>query len=363
MQQVYFPARVVRGAGACGQLGDIAAALGKRVLVLGGERALAATSALIDDQLRQAGLAMCAERWYGGECSESQIMRLAQEVRTTDADVIIAVGGGKALDTGKAVGVATARPVITLPTIAATCAAVTPLSIRYHDDGHFRDLYHLPVAPAAVIIDSDILARAPLRWLAAGLGDTLAKWYELRAIGGENADDGFAAISQANSRLCYQQIARFGAAACDSVRQQKASMALDQVLDAIFLFAGLTSLMSNGAHAAAAHALYEGFTVCDKTRAYGHGLLVGFGNLCLLALEGRSRDELREAIILAHECTIPTTLAEIAPTLTAEELHAIVNAAVVAPDMGHLPFAVTPSALYHAIQCVEQMAAEAAAVR
>jgi glycerol dehydrogenase-like iron-containing ADH family enzyme len=41
------------------------------------------------------------------------------------------------------------------------------------------------------------------------------------------------------------------------------------------MFAGLTSMMSSGAHAAAAHAIYEGFTVCDKTREFGHGLLVG----------------------------------------------------------------------------------------
>lgn len=359
MQQVYFPARVVRGAGAIEQLGAIAAALGQRALVLGGENALAATSALIDAQLANVGVFKCADVWYGGECSEAQILRLAQEVRTHAADVIIAVGGGKALDTGKAVGLETSCPVITLPTIAATCAAVTPLSIRYYDDGHFRDLYPLPVAPAAVVIDSDILANAPLRWLAAGLGDTLAKWYELRAITRDVDISGFGASSMANSHLCYQQIVRFGAAACDAVRQRQASPALDQVLDAIFLFAGLTSLMSNGAHAAAAHALYEGFTVSDKTRAYGHGLLVGFGNLCLLALEGRDDDALCEAIVLAKACAIPTSLAAIAPTLGPEELTAILNAAVTAPDMGNMPDVVTVEVLRDAIHRVEHLAINA----
>lgn len=359
MQQVYFPARVVRGAGAINQLGTLASALGKRALVLGGKQALEAASALIDAQLAAAGVSKCADLWYGGECSETQILRLAQAVRTHAAEVIIAVGGGKALDTGKAVGLETSRPVITLPTIAATCAAVTPLTIRYHDDGHFRDLYHLPVAPAAVIIDSELLAKAPLRWLAAGLGDTLAKWYELRAISGDKDVTGFGASSMANSQLCYQQIARFGAAACEAVRQRQATPALDQVLDAIFLFAGLTSLMSNGAHAAAAHALYEGFTVCDKTRAYGHGLLVGFGNLCLLALEGRSDEELLEAIALAKACAIPTSLAAIAPTLTAEEQMAILDAAVVAPDMGNMPHIVTGETLREAIHRVERLAISA----
>lgn len=158
----------------------------------------------------------------------------------------------------------------------------------------------------------------------------------------------------ANSQLCYQQIARFGGAACEAVRQRQATPALDQVLDAIFLFAGLASLMSNGTHA-----LYEGFTVCDKTRAYGHGLLVGFGNLCLLAQEGRSDEELLEAIALAKDCAIPTSLAAIAPTLTSEELVAISNAAVTAPDMGIMPHVVTRETLREAIHRVERLAISA----
>lgn len=114
--------------------------------------------------------------------------------------------------------------------------------------------------------------------------------------------------------------------------------------------------MSNGTHAAAAHALYEGFTVCDKTRAYGHGLLVGFGHLALLALEGGSDEELLEAIALAKACAIPTSLATIAPTLTSEEQMAILNAAVVAPDMGNMPHIVTGETLREAIHRVERLA-------
>ena len=35
--------------------------------------------------------------------------------------------------------------------------------------------------PYAVIVDTEIIARAPVRYLVSGLGDTLAKWYELAA--------------------------------------------------------------------------------------------------------------------------------------------------------------------------------------
>ncbi len=121
------------------------------------------------------------------------------------------------------------------------------------------------------------------------------------------------------------------------------------------MFAGLTSLMSSGAHAAAAHAIYEGFTVCDKTREFGHGLLVGFGNLCLLALENRSDEELLEAIGLARACAIPLSLREIAE-LDSTELAGIIDMALHAPDMANMPAPVTAGALYSAIARVEHQA-------
>ncbi|QYM95215.1 iron-containing alcohol dehydrogenase family protein [Dickeya ananatis] len=355
-QQVFFPATVLRGVGASQQLGAVCARFGSRVLVAGGHQALAAAQTVIIEQLRQAGVTLTAVEWSGEQCSVSQIERLCARVRETDSDLILAVGGGKALDTGKAVAFQCGIPVVTLPTIAATCAAVTPLSVRYHDDGHFHDLYHLPVAPAAVVIDSALLVRAPLRWLAAGLGDTLAKWYEFRAIDKGDDSNGFAASSRANSEICFRLIAQHGEAACRAVMEGQANDALDQVLDAIFLFAGLTSLMASGAHAAASHALYEGFTVCDKTREFGHGLLVGFGNLCLLALEQRSDEELLEAIRLAHACAVPLTLATICPDLSEDELAAIIRASIDAPDMANMPFNVTESQLYQSIRRVEALA-------
>ncbi|WP_024103950.1 iron-containing alcohol dehydrogenase family protein [Dickeya solani] len=352
---------MLRDAGVSQQLGVICARLGSRVLVVGGHQALAAAQTLIIEQLRQSGVTLTAVEWSGEQCSVSQIERLCARVRETGSDLLLAVGGGKSLDTGKAVAFQCGIPVVTLPTIAATCAAVTPLSVRYHDDGHFHDLHHLPVAPAAAVIDSALLARAPLRWLAAGLGDTLAKWYEFRAIDKGDNGSGFAASSRANSEICFRLIEQYGAQACRAVTDGQHNDALDQVLDAIFLFAGLTSLMASGAHAAASHALYEGFTVCDKTREFGHGLLVGFGNLCLLALEQRSDEELLAAIRLAQACAVPLTLAAICPDLSEEELTTIVRASVDAPDMANMPFAVTEQRVRQAILRVEALATSMAA--
>ena len=113
--------------------------------------------------------------------------------------------------------------------------------------------------------------------------------------------------------------------------------------------------MSNGAHAAASHAIYEGFTFCDKTREFGHGLLVGYGNLCLLALEDRSDEELLDEMRLARNCGVPLTLQEIAP-LDEAELALIVRESVHAPDMENMTQAVTEGSLLAAMQRIEKLA-------
>ena len=356
-QNLVFPARILRGAGVIHQLGEICRELGQRALLIGGHQALKAVEPLVRGQLADAEVELLGCEWFGGETSLKQIGRLGTLVKSLKVEVIIAAGGGKSLDTCKAVGAEHNIPVITVPTIAATCSAVTPLSIRYDDNGNFHDIFPLPQAPAAVIIDSELLAKAPLRWLAAGLGDTLAKWYEFRAVSQRHPPvDANAKSSLAHSLICYEVIAQHGPKACEAVRKNLPDYHLDQALDAIFTFAGLTSLMSNGAHAAAAHAIYESFTFCDKTRDYGHGLLVGYGNLCLLALENRGDEELLHEMALARACGVPLSLTAIAD-LNEQELAVIIRESVQAPDMENMSAPVTETLLYQAIARVEALSA------
>lgn len=353
--RLVFPGSVLRGRGAIKHLGAACGRLGQRAILVGGKRAIASVEERVAKQLEQQMVSFLGSEWYGGECSETQISRLATELLQQGVEVVIATGGGKALDTAKAASVICNIPLITLPTIAGTCSAITPFAYRYYDDGRSRDMLPLARGPAAVVIDADLLVRAPLRWLSAGLGDTLAKWYEYRAISHINTSADLPAVARTHSELCYQLIEHFAGDACHAVRQGKANHALEQVLDAIFLYAGLISIMSNGVHTGAAHALYRGFTHCDKSRNAAHGSLVGFGNLCLLALENRSDAELMVALTLAKNCAIPTRLDDIAADLNDEDVTLIIEHALGAPDMANMPFEVSYQAMKAAITRVHKL--------
>lgn len=347
-----FPAHLVRGAGAGNELASCVARLGERVFVLGGVKALAAAESWLSGQLAEK---VVARAHYGRDVTWAAIHALTEQVKASGADVLLGVGGGKALDTAKVVAELAGLPVVMLPTLAATCAAVSAVSVIYDEQGHYVGLHKLAKAPDAVILDPALIATAPVRWLAAGLGDTLAKLYEYRAISGGQPTLSVNMAAYLNGQLCYQLIARHGKEACAEVTTGQPGFALEQVMDAIFLYAGFTSIMGVGDHVAAAHAIFDGFTALDKTREFGHGLLVGFGNLCLLALEQRSDDEIAEAIALARDCQVPVALDEIA-SLDAAELKVVADAACATPDMGNMPVAVSAEALIAAMQRVSALA-------
>ncbi|WP_070967840.1 iron-containing alcohol dehydrogenase family protein [Vibrio sonorensis] len=347
-----FPSTIYRGTGAVSKIGEIADVLGKRVFIIGGHKALEASMPLMEEQLQN--LEVVETAWYGGECSKQNFQMLTEKIQSHNVDFIIVVGGGKALDTGKVVAIDLGIPFAAIPTIAATCAAVATTSVIYDDKGHYLDSWKLSKAPDYVIIDPQIIAKAPLKWLSAGLGDTLAKFYEYRVICGGKPDGSLNMAAFNNGQLCFNVISRYADEACKGVIQGKSTFALEQVMDAIFIYAGFTSIMGIGNHLAAAHGLYNGFTVNDKVRHFGHGLLVGYGNLCLLALENRQDSEIVEAIKLAKSCGVPTSLAEIAD-LSDAELNEVVDASVNNPNIKSMPFDVSHQDLLNAIGRVNQL--------
>ena len=101
-QIMIAPNKYVQGPGAIREIGPHVAALGKTAIILGSKSGFADVHADLEKALADAGVALSFEQ-FQGECSRKEIDRVNAVVKAAGGDVVLAVGGGKCIDTGKAV--------------------------------------------------------------------------------------------------------------------------------------------------------------------------------------------------------------------------------------------------------------------
>lgn len=345
------PGRYVQGSGAIAQLGQHVKLLGSSAMVIGGKRGLASVQDAVTASFKKENLA-CHFEVFQGECSRSEIERLGSIAKKQKANVIIGIGGGKALDTAKAVGHHLSFPTAIVPTIAATDAPCSALSVIYTPDGTFESYLVLPKNPDLVLVDTAVIAKSPVRLLVSGMGDALATWFEAdacsQALAGNLPGGRTTTAALQLARLCYDLLLQFGYQAKTAVECGVATEALEKVVEANTLLSGL-GFESSGL--AAAHAIHNGFTVLEETHHSYHGEKVAFGTLVQLVLENRSREELNEVISFCLNVGLPITLADIGVTSpNAEQLMQVAQTACAEGETIHNePFPVTPEAVYAAI--------------
>jgi glycerol dehydrogenase len=222
----------------------------------------------------------------------------------------------------------------------------------YDDDGKYLEFSRKAALPQAVIADTKIIAEAPVRYLVSGLGDTLAKWYELAASTRGQKLAAPVAAGLRLGKLCKDMIVEEGPAAYQSVEKGQTSESLDQVVDVIIAIAGCVSgLGGDEARTAAAHAIYSGLTTMGETHQMVHGEIVGFGILAQLALEDRPKVEVQEFLKLSCQIGLPITLGQLGiDRLTDRDWQRIAALSLAVEDMAAMPFPVTDVMVIEAIR-------------
>ncbi len=339
------PAQVLRGAGAIAQAGDAIARFGQRPLVIGGDRTLKVIKPFLNPVLKQHSL-QAQPASYGADCSETGLATLKEAIAQHQADFIIGVGGGKALDAAKLVAYQCQLPIVTMPTSAATCAAWTALSNVYSDVGAFQYDVGLPRCPDLLVLDYDVVQTAPRRTLVAGIGDALAKWYEASVSSGHSQQTlVIAAVQQA--RVLRDILLQKAVAALDN----PGSETWRDVVDATVLMAGVIGGMGGAqCRTVAAHAVHNGLTQLPECHDSLHGEKVAYGILVQLRLEemvagNRLASAARQQLSQFYrQIGLPETLQDLG--LADIRLSDLYRAAEFAcrpgSDIHHLPFPVTP---------------------
>lgn len=340
------------------QVTEVCSRFGMKALLIGGALALKAGK----EKLLQAisagdpKITIVDTVLFGSDCTYEKMEELATYAKSCGAEMIFGMGGGKALDTAKGTAEKAGLPVFTFPTIAATCAATTALSVVYREDGNFDSFYFYDKPARHSFIDTEVIAEAPERYLRAGIGDTLGKYFECHFAARGDRLLHSSALGREISNMCYLPLREYAEEALKECRENQAGEALEQAVLANIISTGLVSLLVlDEYNCAIAHSVYYGLVLLPGFEEENlHGDVVAYGVLVQLMVDGE-KDKAGEMKDFLQKLGIRTTLAEMGAPTGREALSAVLKETVTGPDMEHIPYEVTEDMIYEAMCRVEAL--------
>jgi len=293
--------------------------LGTKPMILGGETALKVALPQMEKSIKELESYRIIP--YKGSCNEPKAKEFADQALQEGFDVVVGVGGGVMMDFAKLVGDFAKLPVINVPTSSATCAAYTPLSVRYTPEGRTVGSKHYGYEVSAVLADSRILSQQPTRLFLAGVLDSLAKFVEIKQRAAENGgafplglDWAYCMAEKSFHELTEKTETCLADMACGVI-----SETVEQVLFICLAGTGVISGIARGSNQTAlGHKFYEAtrelfFT---ESRNFLHGEIVGIGLILQNDFNGE-RENNDFMLRLMKHYKLPSRLREIG--LTADE--------------------------------------------
>jgi len=305
------PRKYIQGPGALASIGPELAGMGKSVALLADERVRDLVSGAMRDSCAEAGLEM-SELLFGGEITYAEVDRLAGLLDGATPDIVIAAGGGKAIDTGKLLSRKIDAKFVSVPTVASNDAPTSHIAVVYDESHKIVGVEENKSNPDLVLVDTAIIAKAPVRLLSAGVGDALVKCFEVRQCiesGGKNV---FGATSPrtalALAEACYDTVRTHTAAAYKALEAGEPNEDFERVVEACILMSGL-AFESGGL--SVSHGMTRGLSAVPGVADALHGHQVAYGLLVQLVLEGRGPEFMSDMRGFYREALLPLTLAEL----------------------------------------------------
>src|SRR5699024_5898464 len=352
------PAKYIQGKNAIEKIGTELKEIGSQAAVIADEIVWDIAGDKVVDTLKNSNI-QSTKIVFNGESSEEEINRITKEAKESGATMVIGVGGGKTLDTAKAIADEVDAYTVIVPTAASADAPTSALSVVYSDEGVFEGYRFYNRNPDLILLDTKIIAAAPPRMLTSGIADAMATWVEARAViqnGGPNQVGGRITIAaEAIAERCEEVLFEYGHLAYEAVKVKAVTPAVEQVVEANTLLSGL-GFESGGL--AAAHAIHNGFTALSgEIHHLTHGEKVAFGTMAQLALEDRTLEEIEFYLDFYISLDLPVTLEDIKlKDAKREDIMKVAEAANVEGETIHNGFDVTADEIADAIFAADQYA-------
>ncbi len=289
---------------------------------------------------------------FSGEATSVKCEAWAEKCRKKKVTAIIGIGGGKVLDTAKGISYLAGIPDVIIPTVCSTDAPCSSLSIMYTEDHVFDRYFFLDSCPDIVLVDTEIIAHAPVELLVAGMGDAMSTWFEARACrrsGSDNQIHAKPTISATEmAGLCWKYLRQYGPAAREAAERQEVTEALEIIVE---VNTYLSSVGFESGGLAAAHGIQKGFTVIPELQRSYHGRNVAFCTIAQLVMEQAPQEELESVLDFCLSVGLPVCFADLGysdvdPVMIRK---AAEKACLPEATTHHLPFPVTSELVTQAL--------------
>lgn len=348
MKIMIFPSKYIQGDGAINFLPEVMEKFGSKPMVVATRSMVATAEKLMGAKGKVVQ--------FGGECSRNEIDRLKGIATEFGATAVAAIGGGKPIDATKVVADELGIPIVVAATIAATDAPCSGCAVVYTDEGVYVEVLYQKHNPDVVLIDTDIILKAPVRFLISGMGDALATYFEASSCektGSLSECFGLRTkTALALSRLCLDLLLKYGRQAVKDAEKGIKSEAVEAVIEANTLLSGI-GFESGGL--GSAHSIHNGLTVLPGTHHLFHGEKVAFGTLAGLHLydELGIIDEIYDFCI---DVGLPVTFEELnIPNVTDKELYEVAESSYKYNFMSHEPVELSVEKVLAAIKKTDEV--------
>lgn len=351
MENNFFPSYSI-GPDAYDEIKVVCPHFGKTAVIIGGNTARAKAEPAIRKAC-QGSIEILGSFLYGDDATFENAEKLTEIPEVKKADMIFAVGGGRACDTTKCAAEKLDKPLFTFPTLISNCASVTAVCIMYYPDHTYRENWYRKRPAYHTFINTTITGGSPENYFLAGLGDALSKEYEVLFSARGDKLNYIRSIGVRLAGNCSDGLIEKGAEAARDFHEGKATETLTYVAQNIIISTGLVSnCIPIEYNSSLAHAIYNSFHDVPHTVNALHGDVVCYGTLVLLTLDGQKaeRDRMRA---LCKAAGLPYKLAHIG--IKIEDAPILVKEAIKKPDVDKVPYPLKEKDILAAIQELEDL--------
>ena len=310
---IMFPGKYMQGEHILNEIGSVVANYKKsHVFLIWGGSAKTLTCAEVLSSLENAGIKV-SEEIFAGEITRAKADVMTKACIANGCDIVVGVGGGKIQDIAKAVAAAAELRVVLCPTVSASDASTGGCTVWYKEDGCGDGVGRWPNNPDAIIVDTAVCVKAPVRMFRAGVADALATYIEADACNDTHAkaNSGGAPTltALALGKLCYDTLLKYAPAAELAVEAKLSTPIYERVIEATTLMSGI-GWESGGV--CTAHVLGNFLGAFPETHGFMHGEKVAFGIAVQLMLDpDLDVDFINEVYDFMIRMKLPVTMSDV----------------------------------------------------